>query len=63
MLRTVTGALSGFGLALGDIRRHRGVRLCADRARAGDRGFVFSGGSVVRRDASETTRNVAALER
>jgi hypothetical protein len=61
MLRSVTGALSVFGLLVGVL----GVVTVFIYAPVGFglaiAGFVFSGGSVVQRDGTEATRNVAAL--
>jgi len=63
MTRTVTGALSLVGLALALL----GVVAVFVSAPVGlglglgVAGFVLSGGSLVQRDGTEATRNVAAL--
>jgi hypothetical protein len=61
MLRSVTGALSLLGLGVAML----GVGLVFVSAPVGlafgIAGFVLSGGSVVQRDGTESTRNVAAL--
>ena len=61
MLRTVTGALSAFGLALGVLGVVTVFVYAPLGFGLGIAGFVFSGGSVVQRDGTEATRNVAAL--
>jgi hypothetical protein len=61
MLRSVTGALSAFGLVVAVL----GVGLVFLNAPVGlafgIAGFVLWGGSVVQRDGTESMRNVAAL--
>ena len=61
MLKSVTGALSAFGLALGILGAVTVFLFAPLGFGLGIAGFVCSGGSVVQRDATEATRNVAAL--
>jgi hypothetical protein len=61
MLRSVTGALSVFGLLVGVLGVVTVFIYAPLGFGLGIAGFVFSGGSVVQRDGTEATRNVAAL--
>lgn len=61
MLRSVTEALSVFGLALGVLGVWTVFISAPVGLGLGIAGFVFAGGSVVQRDVTEATRNVAAL--
>ena len=61
MLKSVTGALSVFGLVLGVFGVIAVFVYAPLGSGLGIAGFVFSGGSVVQRDGTEATRNVAAL--
>ena len=61
MLRSVTGALSLFGLALAVLGVVTVFVSAPLGLGIGIAGFVFSGGSVVQREGTEATRNVAAL--
>ena len=61
MVRSMTGALSLLGFAVG-VLGFGVVFLSAPVSLAlGIAGFVLSGGSVVQRDGTESMRNVAAL--
>jgi len=61
MLRSMTGALSVFGLALASLGVVTVFTSAPLGLGLGIAGFVFSGGSVVQREATESARNVAAL--
>ena len=61
MLKSVTGVLSAFGLALGILGLVSVFFYAPLGFGLGIAGFVLSGGSVVQREGTDATRNVAAL--
>jgi hypothetical protein len=61
MLRSATGVLSAFGLALALLGAVTVFAYAPLGFGLGIAGFVFSGGSVIQRDGTESARNVAAL--
>ena len=61
MLRSVTGALSTLGLGLALLGLVTVFLTGSIGLGLGIAGFVVSGGSVVQRDGTVSTRNVASL--